>query len=466
MVWFAGGHDGGDPETARLTSLTEQWFDRWLKPAKLPLRPGQSGGRLVTGQPGFAVSRDLGYDPSSNEVVLGIATAAGYPGLGGTRHDAGAPGRARPDDREPAGRRAAVDVGLARASARWLVRLGPPRPAARRPAASASTCPARARPSSPRRWPGRFRSPARRRCASGSAARARPPCSPRSTTSTRPATRPCPTVSPRRCGSPPGPRARSVTVRLPAIDYDFAAGHRLRAGADHDRLRLCHLAGAGHLPGGAGRRRPVAACRSRAAGRGRRGALVDLGGAAGRAGRRGGDPAGRPPPDPGHAAAGPGRGAAGDRRADQALPRWPAGRRRPLVPRRARPDPGAARAERSRQDLDPAHPDGPAAPGRRARSRSSAGGSIRGRRRCPGWARSWKARVSCRTCPGGPTSSCTGGPPAARRPTRAWRRCSRSRAWGRPSTARSAPTRAACASGWPLPRPCWACRTCWCSTSR
>ncbi len=86
MVWFAGGHDGGDPETARLTGLTGQWFDRWLKPAKLPFRPGQPGAGLVTGQPGFAVSRDLGYDPSSNEVVLGVATAAGYPGLGGTQH--------------------------------------------------------------------------------------------------------------------------------------------------------------------------------------------------------------------------------------------------------------------------------------------------------------------------------------------------------------------------------------------
>ena len=49
---------------------------------------------------------------------------------------------------------------------------------------------------------------------------------------------------------------------------------------------------------------------------------------------------------------------------------------------------------------------------------------------------------------------------------RTWPRCSRSPAWARPSTARCAPTRAACASGWPSPRPCSACRTCWCSTSR
>ena len=34
------------------------------------------------------------------------------------------------------------------------------------------------------------------------------------------------------------------------------------------------------------------------------------------------------------------------------------------------------------------------------------------------------------------------------------------------STARCGRTRGACASGWPSPRPCSACRTCWCSTSR
>ena len=32
MVWFAGGHDGGDQETARVESLTTQWLQRWLAP--------------------------------------------------------------------------------------------------------------------------------------------------------------------------------------------------------------------------------------------------------------------------------------------------------------------------------------------------------------------------------------------------------------------------------------------------
>jgi ABC-2 type transport system ATP-binding protein len=38
-----------------------------------------------TGQPGFAVTRALGLDPTDGSVSLGVAAAAGYPGLGGTR---------------------------------------------------------------------------------------------------------------------------------------------------------------------------------------------------------------------------------------------------------------------------------------------------------------------------------------------------------------------------------------------
>ena len=78
MVWFAGGHDGGDQETARVESLTTQWLRRWLAPGHPPASAG-------TGQPPFAVTRVLGFDPSSNQESLGIATASSYPGLAGTR---------------------------------------------------------------------------------------------------------------------------------------------------------------------------------------------------------------------------------------------------------------------------------------------------------------------------------------------------------------------------------------------
>jgi len=73
MVWFASGHDGGDQQTGYVDSVTAAWFTRWL---------GHT--RAGPAQPGFAVTRVLGFDPSTDGVTLGTATAASYPGLGGT----------------------------------------------------------------------------------------------------------------------------------------------------------------------------------------------------------------------------------------------------------------------------------------------------------------------------------------------------------------------------------------------
>ena len=98
MVWFAGGHDGGNQETSQVNQLTEQWFERWLKPARGPVRAAQpapvAGGgfaptspRSVPGFPAFAVSRELGFDASTGQEQLGVATAPRYPGLTGTRRN-------------------------------------------------------------------------------------------------------------------------------------------------------------------------------------------------------------------------------------------------------------------------------------------------------------------------------------------------------------------------------------------
>ena len=46
MVWFAGGHDGGDQQTGYVDSLTAAWFTRWLAPGHAPpppLPPSQRG---------------------------------------------------------------------------------------------------------------------------------------------------------------------------------------------------------------------------------------------------------------------------------------------------------------------------------------------------------------------------------------------------------------------------------------
>jgi ABC-2 type transport system ATP-binding protein len=118
MVWFNGGHDGGNQEDARLNLLTQQWFDRWLK---LPARPfprspaapapGRPAATAGTGQPAFAVTRNRGFDPSSNQDVLGVATAPSYPGLGGsTQATVALQGPPQAIARPPGGAPAAISV--------------------------------------------------------------------------------------------------------------------------------------------------------------------------------------------------------------------------------------------------------------------------------------------------------------------------------------------------------------------
>ncbi|MFE3773891.1 alpha/beta fold hydrolase [Streptomyces sp. NPDC059122] len=68
--WIAGGHDGGDRETSRLTARTTAWFDRYLK-----------GDRHAATGPAFRVSRTGGVDSTAGTVRLRGASADRYPGL-------------------------------------------------------------------------------------------------------------------------------------------------------------------------------------------------------------------------------------------------------------------------------------------------------------------------------------------------------------------------------------------------
>jgi ABC-2 type transport system ATP-binding protein len=68
VAWFQGGHDGGDAETGRVRGLVRGWFDRWLRD-----RPGTV--------PGFTVTRAGGIDSSTQQIVVDAATARSYPGL-------------------------------------------------------------------------------------------------------------------------------------------------------------------------------------------------------------------------------------------------------------------------------------------------------------------------------------------------------------------------------------------------
>ncbi|SCK46137.1 alpha/beta fold hydrolase [Streptomyces sp. WMMB 322] len=68
--WFAGGHDGGDLETARLDTRTTAWFDRHLK-----------GDKGTDTGPAFRVTRTGGMDSTDGSLQTRGATGATYPGL-------------------------------------------------------------------------------------------------------------------------------------------------------------------------------------------------------------------------------------------------------------------------------------------------------------------------------------------------------------------------------------------------
>ncbi|WP_242902893.1 alpha/beta fold hydrolase [Actinomadura terrae] len=69
VVWYQGGHDGGDSETDRIRGLLHDFFDARLRNGSLP-------------EDGFAVTRAGGLDSSTQQVVVEEARSRAYPGLG------------------------------------------------------------------------------------------------------------------------------------------------------------------------------------------------------------------------------------------------------------------------------------------------------------------------------------------------------------------------------------------------
>ncbi|AWI28863.1 alpha/beta fold hydrolase [Streptomyces tirandamycinicus] len=74
--WIAGGHDGGDLETARVQQRISAWFDRYL-----------NGDKTADPGPAFRVSRTGGVDSTDGQATLRGATADAYPGLGAGRRE-------------------------------------------------------------------------------------------------------------------------------------------------------------------------------------------------------------------------------------------------------------------------------------------------------------------------------------------------------------------------------------------
>ncbi|MET9405397.1 alpha/beta fold hydrolase [Streptomyces sp. NPDC002935] len=89
--WISGGHDGGDPETDRVTSRVGSWFDRYLKDDK-----GADTG------PAFRVTRTGGIDSTDGAAQLRGASDDTYPGLASVRHAVTLTGREQSFD-NPAG---------------------------------------------------------------------------------------------------------------------------------------------------------------------------------------------------------------------------------------------------------------------------------------------------------------------------------------------------------------------------
>ncbi len=244
VVWFAGGHDGGDPETSRLNSLTAAWFNHWLArprgppsmgqagvvPTYTPASTGQPGATgtraparagFDTGQPGFAVTRVLGFDPSTAQASLGIAAATAYPGLGGTRRAfvrlAGPP-------------QAIVSpAGGAPASISVFPGLGPLAGAGGATAGGVTfDMPGQsaAFTSAPLRAPLQATGSATVRVRVAGARTVTLFAKVYDVDASGNATLPYQLAAPLRVTSAQG--GRVVTVRLPPIDYSFSAGHRLR----------------------------------------------------------------------------------------------------------------------------------------------------------------------------------------------------------------------------------------------
>jgi ABC-2 type transport system ATP-binding protein len=229
MVWFAGGHDGGNQEAGRVNALTEHWFDRWLKPPNQPFRPvaggsqGTSGGgtggaaststSAATGQPAFAVTRNLGFDPSSNTEILGVATAPGYPGLGGARRTTlRLAGALQTIARPPGGSPASISVFPGLGSLGGLTFDMPGQSAAFTSAPLTAPVQVTGAPSV--------------RIRVGGAARVTLFAKIYDVDQAGNATLPDQLAAPLQVtGAAAG---KEITARLPAIDYDFAAGHRLR----------------------------------------------------------------------------------------------------------------------------------------------------------------------------------------------------------------------------------------------
>ncbi|MBT2510627.1 alpha/beta fold hydrolase [Streptomyces sp. ISL-98] len=90
--WIAGGHDGGDRETSRVEGRITDWFDRYLK-----------GNKGADTGPAFRVTRTGGVSSTDGAAQLRGATSDRYPGLGGGERELKLAGKREQTFENPAG---------------------------------------------------------------------------------------------------------------------------------------------------------------------------------------------------------------------------------------------------------------------------------------------------------------------------------------------------------------------------
>ncbi|MBW8485087.1 alpha/beta fold hydrolase [Actinomadura parmotrematis] len=97
VVWYQGGHDGGDAETARVRGYLRSFFDERLR--------GRGGGPA-----GFTVTRASGIDSSTQQVSVEAATARAYPGLRANLRTLPLSGREQPINNPAGGSPASISA--------------------------------------------------------------------------------------------------------------------------------------------------------------------------------------------------------------------------------------------------------------------------------------------------------------------------------------------------------------------
>ncbi|HEX4813744.1 MAG TPA: alpha/beta fold hydrolase [Nonomuraea sp.] len=76
LAWFDGGHDGGNGEADWLFEKTSAWFARYLK--------GDGSAQAAPPVSAFTVTRDGGRDPGTRQRIRLHPETTAYPGLAGT----------------------------------------------------------------------------------------------------------------------------------------------------------------------------------------------------------------------------------------------------------------------------------------------------------------------------------------------------------------------------------------------